>query len=220
MQAFCRTVLVMLLIVSLADLPAAMAANRALGFVLAAQSSQIDGASAANGTNVFVGDTLATAADGAIHLQFGANQIYMPESSALTLGSDKDSVTAALSTGTVGFSTSNGFGIQVQANDVLIRAKTPQATQARVTVLAPDELAVASVAGPLTLELDGESYTIEAGRTYGVRIVQDPQEDQKMQTQPARRRRRLLFFLIFGTAAAAIIIELLHHKPHESQFVP
>lgn len=217
MRSMCRTVVVLALVVSLVNLPAAMAANRAMGFVLAAQSSQIDGYAATNGSNVFAGDALVTNPDGMIALRFGADQIYVPASSAVTLADDKDSVTAVLSAGTLQFAAPQGTGIAVRADDVLVRPKTLAATHAQITILKPDELRIATVAGPLELELDGETYSLASGRTYGVRIVEDD-EKQNDVNHPARRRRRLLLFLFLTTAAIAGIIELvdeLHESPYE-----
>ena len=209
MRAFCRTVLVSLLVASLADLPVATAANRALGFVLVAQSSQIDGVAATSGADVFPGDALATAADGGIRLQFGADQIYMPASSAVTLANGDDGLMAVLSSGTIEFAAPRGVGIAVRAADVLVRPGTPQATHAQITVLASNELKIASVSGPLALELDGTSYTLAPGRTYGVKIVDAAASEQNGANHLARKRRRLLMFLLFTTAGVAAVIQLV-----------
>jgi hypothetical protein len=224
LRVLCRTALVWLLAASLADLPA-LAANRALGFVVAAQSSQIDGIAAADGATLFTADTLSTAADGGIHVQLGADQIYMPASSALTLADGKDGVTAALSAGTVDFGAPRGAGIAVSADDVLIRPSAAQATRAEITVMSNDELRIATLSGPLALELDGELYTLAPGKTYGVKIVPDDDQEKGTEQQPARKRRRkLLFWLFFGGAAAAAVtaILLLHHNSpqSESQYQP
>jgi hypothetical protein len=220
--AVCRMVLVSLLVASLADLPVATAANGALGFVLAAESSQIDGVAAASGANVFPGDALSTNPDGGMHLQVGGDQIYMPASSAVTLANGDDGMTAVLSSGTLEFAAPRGTGIAVRAEDVLVRPGTPQATHAEITVLASNELKIASVSGPLELELDGTSYTLAPGRTYGVRIVDDNEDDQNAQKRPARRRRRLLLFLFLTTAGVAATIEIidLHRHHHPSPVSP
>lgn len=223
MRAFCRTVLVSLLVVSLADWPAATAANRALGFVLAAQSSQINGIGASSGTNVFAGDALSTGPDGIVHLQSGTDQIYMPASSAITLASAHDGLMAVLSTGTLSFSAPQGAGLSICATDVIIRPKTPQLTQGQVTVLAPDELKIASVSGALELQLDGESYALAPGHVYGVKIIEEGGQEQNAEHRPARRRRRrLLIFLLFGAAAAVALVAVvdLHKHHHVSQYTP
>lgn len=224
MRILCRTVLVWLLVASLVDLPAAMAANRVAGFVLEAQASQIDGAAATSGTNVFTGDQLSTAQNGGIRVQFGANQIYMLPSSGVRLTNENDSLVAVLSTGALEFTSPTGAGIAVRADDVLIHAKAAQSTYAQITVLPNKQLEIASISGPLGLELDGESYSLAAGRTYGVKIVdedQDQQTSQTTQTQPAKkRRRRLAIYLLLGSAAAAAIIIAVTHHHHESQYTP
>lgn len=223
MRAVCRMVLVSLLVASLADLPVATAVNRALGFVLAAESSQIDGVVAASGANVFPGDALSTNPDGGMHLQFGADQIYMPASSAVTLANGDDGLMAVLSSGTLEFAAPRGSGIAIRAEDVLVRPGTPQATHAEITVLASNELKIASVSGPLELELDGSSYALAPGRAYGVKIVEDAEDNQNAANHPARRRRRQLLFLFLTTAGVAAtieIIELHKHKHSESQYTP
>lgn len=199
----------MLLVALLADLPVATAANRAVGFVLAAQSSQIDGIAAASGTNVFPGDALSTNPDGRIRLQFGDDQIYMLSSSAVTLANGNDGLVAALSSGTLEFAAPRGAGIAIRAIDILLRPKTAQPTHAQITVMANDQLKIASVTGPLELELDGARYTLTPGRTYGVKIVDDGEEDQNAQKKPARRRRKLIFILFGAVAGAAAVIQIV-----------
>lgn len=218
MRLFCRAVLIAVLSASLVDLPASRAANRALGFVLAAESSEIDGIAATNGSNVFAGDALSTDPGGRIHLQFGANQIYIPASSSVTLANAKDGVTARLSNGTLEFAAPQGVGIAVSADDVLVQPKTPRATHAQITLMSKEELKIATVTGPLDLELDGESYTLAPGRTYGVRIVTS---DDKMQSgsRNAFKRRNLIIFLFASTAAVAAIIYLVKEM-NESPDVP
>ncbi len=216
MRIFCRTVLIAILVASLADLPTANAADRVLGFVLQTESSQIDGIAATNGSNVFAGDALSTNPDGRIHLQFGADQIYIPASTRVTLANGKEGVTAVLSAGTLEFAAPQGTGFAVSADDVLVKPKTPQLTHAQVTLMSKDELKIATVAGPLDLELDGESYTLAPGRTYGVRIVND--SDNQDQPKTARRRRRLILFLFFLTAAVAAIIYTVQELQESPDF--
>ena len=217
MRIACRAILVAALAASLVDLPVSRAANRALGFVLAAESSQIDGIPATSGSNVFAGDALSTNPSGRIHLQFGADQIYIPASSGVTLATGKDGVTALLSAGTLEFASPHGTGLAVSADDVLVRPKQPQATHAQVTLLSKDELKIATVTGPLELELDGKSYTLAPGRTYGVRIVNSARD--QYQPRLPRNRRNLVIFLLGATAAVALVI-YLYQEMHESPDVP
>lgn len=218
MRLFCRAILIAVLSASLVDLPASRAANRALGFVLAAESSQIDGIAATNGSNVFAGDALSTDPGGRIHLQFGADQIYIPASSAVTLVNGKDGATAVLSAGTLEFAAPQGSGLAVNADDVLVRPKTPKTTHAQVTVLNKDELKIATVTGPLELDFDGKSYTLAPGRTYGVRVVNNS-DAMQYENRSALRRRGLIVFL-FAAAAAVSAVTYLVQESHESPDLP
>lgn len=218
MRVFCRTALVAVLVVLLADLPAASAADRALGFVLQTESSQIDGLAATNGSNVFAGDALSTNPDGRIHLQFGADQVYIPALTQVKLASGKEGVTAVLSAGTLEFASPRGAGFAVSADDVLVKPKTPQLTHAQVTVLSKNELKIATVAGPLDLELDGESYTLAPGRTYGVRIANSGDQGQ-YQPQSALNHRKLIIFLFGVTATVALVIYMIQEL-QESPYFP
>jgi hypothetical protein len=213
----CRTVLVAIVVVSLADIPMANAAARALGFVLQAESSQIDGIVATNGSNVFAGDALSTNPNGRIHLQFGTDQIYIPASTQVKLANGKEGVTAVLSAGTLEFAAPQGTGFSVIADDVLVKPKTPQLTHAQVTLLSKDELRIATVTGPLDLEMDGESYTLAPGRTYGIRIVNSRDEEQ-YQPHSARRRRGLIIFLFAATAAVAGVIYTVQEMQESPDF--
>lgn len=217
MRVFCRAVLVAILVVSLADIPVASAAERALGFVLQTESSQIDGLAATNGSNVFAGDALSTNPDGRIHLQFGADQIYIPASTQVKLANGKEGITAVLAAGTLEFASPQGTGFAVSADDVLIKPKTPQLTHAQVTVLSKDELKIATVTGTLDLEMDGESYTLAPGRTYGVRIATGRDQGQ-YQPQPTRKRRNLIIFLFAATATVALVIYMIQELQESPDF--
>lgn len=218
MRIFCRAILVAALVLSLANVPMANAADRALGFVLQAESSRIDGVAAANGSNVFSGDTLSTNRDGRIHLQFGEDQLYLPGSSAVQLASGKDGLLAILSSGTLEFASPRGRGVAVSADDVLVRPHTPQVTNAQVTLLSKDELKIAAATGSLDLELDGKSYTLAAGHTYGVRIV-NRGESGTYQPRRGRNDRNLVIFLFSATATVAAVIYIVQEL-NESPEVP
>ena len=220
MRLICRGVLACVVSASLVSLPisAAPAPNRPLGFVLATQDAVLDGNLAANGANIYNGDVVSTGADGSLHLQFAANQIYLSPSTAATLKTDGAGVTALLQSGTAGFTSAQGGGVAIRALDVLVHPQTAQATTAQVTVMAADELKVASVAGPLSLELDGETYTLTPGRTYGVKVVADSAKFQD-NNYSARRRRGLVIF-VFAAVAGVAAITYLVKELHESPDVP
>lgn len=220
MRSACRSLLVCILSASLISLPAfgAGVPNRPLGFVLAAQEAQLDGNSVANGANIYDGDTVATGPGGQVRLQFAGNQVYFSPSSLAKLTTNGSVVTAVLTSGTAGFMSARGGTVAIRALDVLVRPQTVQPTTAQVTVMAQDELKVASVAGPLSLELDGETYTLTPGRTYGVKIVADNTKFQEGYVG-ARKRRGLIIFVFAATAAVAGGV-YLHKELTESPDAP
>ncbi|HKV27604.1 MAG TPA: hypothetical protein VJN90_04965 [Candidatus Acidoferrales bacterium] len=180
-----------------------------MGFVLAAQDAQLDGNAAANGANIYNGDTVATGSTGQVRLQFAGNQVYFSPSSLAKLTTNGSVVTALLTSGTAGFMSARGGAVAIRALDILVRPQTVQPTTAQVTILAPDELKVTSVAGPLTLELDGQTYMLTPGRTYGVKIVADDAAPLQDDHLAARKRRALIIFVFTATAAISGIIYLV-----------
>ncbi|MGH9781014.1 MAG: hypothetical protein ACRD33_04265, partial [Candidatus Acidiferrales bacterium] len=158
---------------------------------------------------IYDGDTVATSASGQVRLQFAGNQVYFSPSSLAKLTTNGSVVTAVLTSGTAGFMSARGGAVAIRALDVLVRPQTVQPTTAQVTILAPDELKVASVAGPLTLELDGQTYTLAPGNTYGVKIVADNTPPLQDDHFAARKRRGLIIFVFTTTAAVAGIIYLV-----------
>lgn len=205
----------------LAALPVQAAVSRVLGFVQTTQSSYIDGFPAAIGTNVLPGDVLTTNADGSFVLRLGRDLIYILGSSSVRLENANNGILATLTSGSVEFLSPNGTGVTIDAADVLVSAKTSQPTRAQITLLAKHELKVASVGGPLELELDGRTYTLTPGQTYGVRIVGTAASahGQFTTVQSARRKRSLVIFLLATTAAVAGLTYLAKEL-HESPDVP
>lgn len=216
MRAMCRSALIFLLIMSLAELPAEAAESRALGFVQNAQSSFVNNVPAANGTNLTAGDVLSTESDGSAALRFGSNRIFVTGKSGVELAMGKQTVVATLTHGSVEFSSPEGSGIALSADDVVVRPKTPEMTRAQVMMLGSNELRIASVAGALELDLDGKSYTLAPGRTYGVRVVD---EHESGAFRSARSSRKLIILLLATTAAVEGIIFLVKEL-HESPEVP
>lgn len=215
-RATCRSALVFLLTLCLAELPAEAAQNRALGFVQNAQSSFVNNVPAANGTNLTAGDVFSTESDGSAVLRLGANRIFIPGKSGVALNAGNQSIVATVTHGSVEFSSPEGSGIALSADEVVVRPKAPEMTRAQVTLLSSNELRIASVAGSLDLELDGKSYTLAPGRTYGVRIVE---EHEGGAFQSARSSKKLIILVLATTAIVAGIIYLVKEL-HESPEVP
>jgi len=218
-RVMCRSALIVLLVTSLVGLPAEAAESRALGFVLNAQSSFVNNVPAANGTNLTAGDVLSTENDGSAALRFGANRIFIEGKSGVALAVRNQSLIATLTHGSVEFSSPEGSGIALSADDVVVRPKAAEMTRAQVTLLSSSELRIASVAGDLELDLDGKSYTLTPGRTYGVRIIDEQGNGPFRSGRTARSNKGLVILVLTTTAVVAAIIFLVKEL-HESPEVP
>lgn len=219
MRTALRSALALLLAACLISLPVMAAPNRALGFVLQAQSAQLDGSTAINGTNVYAGDVLGTDPRGTLRLQIAASQIYLFGSSAASMVEDESGATTSLTSGTAGFSSAPGATVAIRALDVTVRPKTQDATHAQVTMNGPQELLVTSFRGDLTVELDGKLYSMAPGRTYRVQVQSQDQKTMDASRHPARKQRNLVF-LVFGGTAAAFGGMVLYHELTESPDKP
>ena len=203
MRNLFRAAVTGLLAAALANLPAMAAPNRALGFVLQAQEAQLDGSTAVNGTNLYVGDVLGTFPRGTLRIQMARSEVYLLGSSAATLNTDSTAAVASLTAGTAGFISSQGNAVELRALDVTVRPKTAEATHAQVTVNGPEELLVRSFQGALELELDGHVYDVPSGTAFRARIQSQDQVPQSMDAgkRPARSRRKLVLLAFVGGAA-------------------
>lgn len=218
MRAMCRSALIFLVILCLANAPAEAAENRVLGFVQNAQSSFLNNVPAPDGTNVMAGDVLSTDGGGSAALQFGTNRIVVPSESVIALASGNSGVVATLSRGSVEFNSPGGAGMMVVADDVVVKPKTAQPTRAQVTLLAENELKIANASGPLELQLDGKTYTLAPAHTYAVRIIDE--QNGPFQRGPSARSRKALIILVLATTATMAGIIYLVKELHESPEVP
>lgn len=216
MRSALRTALALLLIFPLVEMPARAAASQPLGFVLLAQASQLDRSIAANGTNVYAGDTLVTSQAGSLRMGFGANQVYLLSSSVAALAGDSSGVIASLTQGTAGFVSSRAPSVALRALGVLVRPKTADPTHGRVSVAGPASLLVTSYHGALELMLDGQTYTIPGGSSYRVEIQGTSQDAG---AHPPVRRRKIILVLV-GAAAMAYGGGAIYHELTESPDKP
>ena len=214
-----RCALALLLAACLAGLPAIAAPNRALGYVLQAQSAQLDGNDALTGTNVYLNDILETYPRGGLRLQIAANQFYLFGSSAATLREDPSGISALLTSGSAEISTSPRSNLAIRALDVSIRPKTAEATRAQVTVAGPRELFVTSFRGALELDIDGNAYTIPSGTRYTVEVQSSAQKTMDARNHQAWNQRRLILTVFIG-AGAAFAVLVINSELHESEIKP
>ncbi|MHB8754585.1 MAG: hypothetical protein ACYC92_06450, partial [Candidatus Acidiferrales bacterium] len=68
-----------------------------------------------------------------------------------------------------------------------------------------------------SLELDGETYSLTPGRTYGVKIVAD---GKFQEGHVGSRTRRALIILVFAATPATAVLIYFHHEWNESPSSP
>ena len=222
MRSIGRSVLVVMLVAELLNLPSFAASEKALGKVVQAQDAQIGEAKVAVGTTVYPGDTVATQAGGALRLRLGTSQAYLLSSSAATLAQDADAIRAVVTRGTVGFSSNGKEQFELEIPEGILRAANGQPAYGQVTITGPQEVVITAYKSDLVLDNDGELHTIAAGKSYRVTMDEDPATaaaDEQTVSPRKRRRRRLAFALIL-TGAMALAGGIIWNQLSESPSKP
>ncbi|MGH9775358.1 MAG: hypothetical protein ACRD50_10470 [Candidatus Acidiferrales bacterium] len=193
---------VLLFVVSgfLASLPAIAAPGRALGVVERADGAKLGGAVIASGSTVFAGDSFSTEGGGSLRARLGSVQLVLLSGTSVTLSGDPHAINANLIHGTAGFvSTAREFAMEVPG--ATIRPKSSEPTEARVTVVGPNEAVVSSLRGALEVNANGETYSIAEGTTYRL-LTSAEQERQGAGAHPAMRNHTALEIVAGVTGAA------------------
>ncbi|MGH9776366.1 MAG: hypothetical protein ACRD50_15650 [Candidatus Acidiferrales bacterium] len=199
MRTYVRMLIVIILVAGLMDMPVLGSAVNALGTVVQSENAKLDNVSATSGTTVYAGDSLAAGADGSVRLRFSGSQLFLMGGGAATLDGSATNVSATLTQGAAAFTTT-GAGIEVRTPHAVVHAKNADATQARVMLVSEDEIVVSSFRGTVAVEADGQTYTIEAGKSY--RVVSELEPDPRgVQRSGVRKRRTLLKLILLGGAA-------------------
>ena len=148
----------------------------ALGIVLTADRAHVGDASAWVGTTVYAGDHLSTELQGSVQVRAGAARLLLLSASSAMIDDNEGTPAAKLLSGTATFSTGNAHAFTLYASTAAIRAQTDAPTIGQVTLLNAKELLVISKRGPLAVTVDGETQTIEDGKSYHVYL--DPEMAQ------------------------------------------
>jgi hypothetical protein len=199
-----RALVIAVMMSGMAALPMAAATGKAVGSITQAKSAQMDGAVAVAGATVYAGDSLATDQDGSLRIRTNAGQFYLLPSSAAAVSDASARVTAQVIRGTAGFSSTGTDGFLLATPHAMIHAQTGQQTHGRVTVVNENEAVVTSYHGALTVEADGETYTVPEGTSYRVISQQDAQTQGS--TQKPGHRHTALILVALGLAIAGVSI--------------
>jgi hypothetical protein len=190
-----RALLVAILVVSLVEAPVWGASTKAVGIVVQAQSAHLDNLEAADGANVYPGDSLATGAgDAILRMRSGTSQLYLLASSSATVGDSSTGLSAVLRQGSAGFGSSSLGAVEIKTPLATVRPKTAQPTHARVTITGPNELLVVSYHGALEVAADDQVYTVADGTSY--RLVAEPEGAFGSDNRGSGRKRKTLLMLV------------------------
>lgn len=140
-----------------------------MGVVTGAQRAMVGQISAADGTNLYDGDTVATEATGAMRLRFGASQMVLTGGTVVTLNKSAAGVSATLVSGMVRFSSVPGSLLELHTlNVVEVRAKGDTAATGQLSIVAPTAFQVGSTKGELAVSVNGIEHDVTEPSAFRV----------------------------------------------------
>jgi hypothetical protein len=201
----------------------ATGADKPLGMVLTSQAGYLNRTLAATGVDVYSGDALSTDPGGTLRWKVKWTQLYLLSASAATLAQSNAVLHAHLGSGTIGFSTAPGDGLEIETPVGTVRPAAGQRAYAQVTIVAPDTILVAAYRGSLVVNGHGEERTIKEGEAYNVRFVPDSAPAEPANSPPQKAYNsgngHLIFALTF-VGISAVISGIIYHQEAESDSAP
>ena len=176
------------------------------GVVLQSASARLNTTDAAIGTTIFDGDRMETQEKGALSLRSGQVQLTLSEQTTVWMNHENSILTPTLQRGTVTFRAENGAGVEIKADDVVVRPHSPVLTVGEVTLQDCDVLVTARTQD-LEVTAGKETKILEEGKTY--RVVRKGACGAAL-NHPALAVGQSRFFLIPAAVAGAIGIWVLH----------
>jgi hypothetical protein len=137
------------------------------GVVLQTANAKLNTNDAAIGTTIFDGDRMETQEKGALNLRSGPVQLTLSEQSTVWMNHENLILAPTLQRGTVTFRDETGTGVEIKADDVLVRPHTPGLTIGQVTLQDCDVLVTARTQS-LEVTAGKETKIVEEGKTYRV----------------------------------------------------
>jgi len=167
-RSIARSGLVAILGFGMLNLPVFGAGGEPLGVVIQTQDAHLSNANAQIGATVYPGDAITTEQDGTIRLRIGSGQLYLAPSSSASLTQNAKIAHVDVSRGTVGFVSVTSAQVELETPVGLVRPANGERAQGQVTVTGPNQIIVSAYSGALTVEKNGVSRTVEAGKSYNV----------------------------------------------------
>ncbi|MGA9883717.1 MAG: hypothetical protein WBQ34_08365 [Candidatus Acidiferrales bacterium] len=150
----------------LLSLPALGTGVPSLGIVVSTDDALISNAVAAQGVDVYPGDTLSTQGGGSLRLAAGSSQLFLMSSTEATMLREGSAVRANMERGTIDFSGAPGQ-LEVETPLGVIRGSGNSRAYGQVALLSPTKIQVSAYEGELLVAgADGVPKSIAAGETY------------------------------------------------------
>jgi hypothetical protein len=180
----------------------------ALGIVVRADRARLGAQAASEGTTIYDGDRLSTAAGGSLRLLIGEAMMDVAEQSSVILRRDANlpakEFAAELVSGTAEISVTAGATGEIVASGARVRAMGETRGVVRVQIVAPYTLIVYAERGPAQISYHGETETIAEGKSY--RVLLNPSDDDAAGEQGAKKsgkRGKALVVIAIAAATAA-----------------
>ncbi|HUK31936.1 MAG TPA: hypothetical protein VLV89_12535 [Candidatus Acidoferrum sp.] len=206
MRRLAQPILIVILALTFASIPALSAPNASLGVVTGADHATVAQVAALDGTSVYDGDTLSTQPTGAMRLRFGNSQLVLAGDTSVMLHKTDAGVFVTLQRGIVRFSMTPGSPMEVRALDSLVvRAKGENAAVGQLTLVSPKEFQIGSSKGDLAVTIDGTEHDVAQSQAYRVSL----EETDSGATNPAGRRGLFWIWFPIALVAAGVTIGLV-----------
>jgi hypothetical protein len=202
LRAAGHCVLVAVISSGMLSLPIQAAEEQPFGVVALADQAHVGSAYASAGANVYPGDALDTLAGGSLRLRVATGQFYLLSASAANLGEDGSVLRATAVRGTMGFSSLTAKQFELETPEGMIRAANGLPAYGQITIAGPRDAVVSCYRGTLLLERNGQQLLVDAGKSYDVSLVSDPEPPQgKAGVTPAYADHLVWKLIVIGGAA-------------------
>jgi hypothetical protein len=191
-----RRALATILVFLLAGLPL-LGQSAPLGVVTQSSLGHLNNAAASVGSTIYNGDRLSTEAGGNLGVRFGSVQLVLPENSAIFVGQEGSTLTAALQQGSVAFTVESGGVLRLTAADVRVRPQSSALTVGQMT-LETCAVVVTSRVQSLEVTAGKETKIVEAGQSYRVAVNGGCGEHRNASPIPTAQSRFLLVPILAG----------------------
>jgi hypothetical protein len=175
-----------------------------LAIIALAEHAHVAHVNASSGTTVYPGDSLDTEAGGELRLAVGTGQIYLLSDSAANLDRKGAVLEASIERGTVGFSSLPAERFVIQTPEGVLHAANGAPAYGQVTITGPKDIVVSAYTGALVLERGDQRLVVNAGQSYYVSLVPDPEPPQRrVGVVPALNEHLVWRLVVIGGAALA-----------------